>query len=266
MNGPAQEWHCKHLVISVPVSPDKPGAKPEIKHIMLRSILVAFIVSTSVISPAMSEEARAQRTLSLSGHGEVRTTPDIASISVGVITNSETATAALDANNKNMQAVLDALKAAGIAARDIQTSNLMVSQRYENRSDGSSQPQTAGFDASNNVNIVIRDLDVLGKILDQVVNAGANQVNGISFGIEKEEPKLDDARKLAVKEARRKAELYAAASGVVLGKVLTISENAAYQPQSGAVFKARAESADSVPIAQGEQVLAVDVNVTWEIK
>jgi uncharacterized protein len=233
---------------------------------MLRSILVAFVISSSVITPAMSEEAKMQRTLSLSGHGEVRTTPDIASLSVGVITNAQTATAALDANNKAMQAVLGSLNAAGIAARDIQTSNLTVSQRYDNRTDRNSQPQTAGFDASNNVSIVIRDLGALGKILDQVVNAGANQVNGISFGIENEEPKLDDARKLAVKEARRKAQLYAAASGVVLGDILTISENAAYQPQSGAVFKARAESADSVPIAQGEQVLAVDVNVTWEIK
>jgi uncharacterized protein len=233
---------------------------------MLRSILVAFVISMSGISPAMSEEAKMQRTLSLSGHGEVRTTPDIASLSVGVITNAQTATAALNANNKAMQSVLDSLNAAGIAARDIQTSNLTVSQRYDNRSDGNSQAQTAGFDASNNVSIVIRDLGALGKILDQVVNAGANQVNGISFGIDNEEPKLDDARKLAVKEARRKAQLYAAASGVVLGNVLTISENGAYQPQSGAVFKARAESADSVPIAQGEQVLAVDVNVTWEIK
>lgn len=233
---------------------------------MLRSILVAFVISSSVIWPAMSEEAKTQRTLSLSGHGEVRTTPDIASLSVGVITNAQTATDALNASNKAMQAVLDSLNAAGIAARDIQTSNLTVSQRYDNRSDGNSQPRTAGFDASNNVSIVIRDLGALGKILDQVVNAGANQINGISFGVENEEPKLDDARKLAVKEARRKAQLYATASGVVLGDVLTISENAAYQPQSGAVFKARAESADSVPIAQGEQVLAVDVNVTWEIK
>jgi uncharacterized protein len=233
---------------------------------MLKLFLTAIIISTAAMSPALSEETKMQRTLSLSGHGEVRTTPDIASLSVGVMTNAETATAALDANNKSMQSVIDALNAAGIAARDVQTSNLTVNPRYDSRSDSSSQPLTAGFDASNNVNIVIRDLSALGKILDQAVNAGANQVNGISFGVENEEPKLDEARKLAVKEARRKAELYAAVSGVALGDVLTISESGGYQPQPGAAFKARAQSSDAVPIAQGEQILAMDVNVTWEIK
>ncbi len=233
---------------------------------MFKSLLTALIVTAAAVTPSPAGETRMQRTLSLSGHGEVRATPDIASLSVGVMTNAETATAALEANSKAMQAVLDALKAAGIAARDIQTSNLMVNPRYDSRSDDSSQPKTAGFDASNNVNIVMRDLGAMGKILDQVVNAGANQINGISFGVENEGPKLDDARKLAVKEARRKAELYAAASGVSLGGVITITEGGAYQPQQGLVFKARAEAMDSVPISQGEQVLAVDVNMTWEIK
>ncbi len=237
---------------------------------MFKSILAALVISTAVITPtfapAYAEETKMQRTLSLSGHGEVRVVPDIASLSLGVITNAENAAAALDANSRAMKAVLESLKSAGIAAKDIQTSNLMINPRYDDRSSGGSNPQAAGFDATNNVNIVVRDLNSLGKILDTAVAAGANQVNGITFGVENDQPKLDEARKLAVTEARRKAELYATAANVSLGNVISINEGTSYQPSPNAAFKARAESAADVPIANGEQVLAIDVNVTWEIK
>ncbi len=233
---------------------------------MLKSLCAALLLVAATAMPIAAEESRMQRTISLTGHGEVRTTPDIASLSMGVFTNATTATAALEANNVAMRKVLDALKTAGIATKDIQTSNLMVNPRYEPRPDESGQTQAAGFDASNNVSVIIRDLNAIGKILDKVVSAGANQVNGISFGVEDDVPKLDEARKLAVKEARRKAELYAAAAGVSLGNVITLSEGGSYQPPPGALFRARAQEASDVPIAQGEQVLAVDVNMTWEIK
>ncbi len=233
---------------------------------MIKSLFAALLIVAATAMPTVAEESKMQRTISLTGHGEVRTTPDIASLSMGVFTNAASATAALEANNKAMRKVLHALEAAGIAPKDIQTSNLMVNPRYEPRPDESGQPQAAGFDASNNVSVVIRDLNVLGKVLDLVVSAGANQVNGINFGVEDDAPKLDEARKLAVKEARRKAELYAAAAGVSLGNVITISEGGPYQPPPGALFKASAPEASDVPIAQGEQVLAIDVNVTWEIK
>lgn len=233
---------------------------------MIKSLFTALLIVAATAMPIAAEEPKMQRTISLTGHGEVRTTPDIASLSMGVFTNAASATAALEANNKAMRKVLEALKAVGIAPKDIQTSNLMVNPRYEPRPDESGQSQAAGFDASNNVSVVIRDLNALGKVLDLVVSAGANQVNGINFGVEDDAPKLDEARKLAVKEARRKAELYAAAAGVSLGNVIMISEGGSYQPPPGALFKARAQEASDVPIAQGEQVLAIDVNVTWEIK
>ncbi len=233
---------------------------------MLKTLIATLILTSASALPAFAEETRMQRTLSLSGHGEVRATPDIASLSLGVYTNAPTATSALEANNKAMQSVLDALKAAGIAAKDIQTSNLMVHPRYEQRPDDSGQQQAAGFDATNTVNIVMRNLDTLGKVLDQVVATGANQINGTTFGLADDQAQLDEARKDAVKDARRKAELYASATGVSIGEVISISEGGSYQPQPGPMFKARAAEASDVPIAQGEQVFAIDVNITWEIK
>jgi uncharacterized protein len=216
--------------------------------------------------PAIADDMKLARTLSLSGHGEVSVAPDIASLSLGVFTNGKTAAAALDGNSAAMAKVLAALKAAGVADKDLQTSNLMVNPRYDSRNDGA-LPVATGFDVSNTVTITVRHLTTVGKLLDQAVVAGANQVNGLSFGVANDQPVLDEARKRAVAEAKRRAEIYAGASGVRLGHIITIVEGGAYQPQPMVMAKAAMmERSNDVPIAQGEQVISIDVNITWEIK
>jgi hypothetical protein len=206
------------------------------------------------------------RTISLSGHGEVRLAPDVAIVNLGVASQAAVAKDALAANTTAMQAVFAALKAAGIADKDVQTSNFMVQPRYNFNNEGKA-PTLIGYEVSNSVTVTVRKLDTLGSVLDAVVQSGSNQINGIQFDVSQPEAALDEARKLAVADAKRKAEIYVAAANVKLGSVLSVAEGTfAPPPQPMMRTTMKMDAAAPVPIAQGEQTLAVDVNVVWEIK
>ena len=236
---------------------------------MLKSLIAASALTFAAASltPALADDDKPLRTISLSGHGEVRMAPDLAIVTVGVMSSAATAREALDANTKSMEGVMAALKDASIELRDIQTSNFSVNPRYDYGQNNAQPPKVIGYDVSNNVTITVRKLDGLGAVLDQVVSSGSNQINGVQFQVSRPEAATDEARKLAVADALRKANVYTVASGVTLGQIVSLSEGGGYQPPVP-VFKtmrAEAVSAD-VPVAQGEQTIAVDVNFTWEIK
>jgi uncharacterized protein len=233
---------------------------------MLRFALLATAFAAFAM-PALAEEARPLRSISIAGHGEVRGRPDLAIVTIGVLRTADTAREALDANNAAMAEIMAALKAAGIEAGDIQTTNFSVNPRYNYGSSGNEPPKVGGYDVANNVTITVRKLDTLGAVLDKAVSTGSNQINGVMFSFAKPEPMQDDARKLAVADARRKAELYLAAAGASLGQVISISEGAAYQPPVPMMTQAKAaDGAGTVPVAEGEQAVAADVNIVWEIK
>ena len=235
---------------------------------MFRSLLAASAMTAAVAltSPALAGEHAMPRTISLSGHGEVRLAPDTAIVNLGVASQAPAAKDALAANTAAMQAVFAALKAAGIEDKDVQTSNFMVQPRYNFNNEGKA-PTLIGYEVSNSVTVTVRKLDTLGGVLDAVVQAGSNQINGIQFDMSKPDAALDEARKLAVADARRKAEIYAAAASVNLGNILSISEGSfAAPPQPMMRTTMKMDAAAPVPIAQGEQTLAVDVNIVWEIK
>ena len=220
----------------------------------------------AAVSPALAEGGKMPRIISLSGHGEVRTTPDIAFVTTGVVTQGATAAEALAANTKAMTDLFAALKDAGIEDKDAQTSNFSVQPRYDYSNNQA--PKMVGYDVSNNVTVKLRKVDTLGALLDKMVQSGSNQISGISFDVSKPEDKLDEARKLATQDATRKAKLYAEAMGLQLGGVVQVSEGGSAQPPApvlrGKVMMA--EAAAPVPVAAGEQVIAADVNVIWEIK
>jgi uncharacterized protein len=234
---------------------------------MIKTLLTAAILALLVaITPALAEEAKLVRSISISGHGEVRAVPDVASISIGVATQGATAREALDGNSKTMKALFDTLKQAGIDARDMTTSNFSVGPRLDYGNNNGQPPKVVGYDVNNMVTVTVRKLEDLGGLLDVAVTTGSNTINGIQFSVSKPDVMLDDARKAAIADARHKAEVYAAAGGFKLGDILSISEGAAYQPAVPYLAKsARAESAD-VPIAQGEQALTIDVSISYEIK
>lgn len=201
--------------------------------------------------------------LSVTGEGQVQAAPDMATVTLGVTNDADSAKAALDANNQAVSAVFAELKAAGIDARDIQTSGLSLGPRYEYPASGGN-PTTNGFTATNMVTVQVRALDKVGTVLDAVVQQGANTLNGISFGLQDPVPATDEARKAAVADARRKAELYAAAAGVKLGSIRSISENggSAPVPMAAAAF----EKAGSVPVAAGQMAVSASVSIIYDLK
>lgn len=206
------------------------------------------------------------RRITVVGDGSVDTPPDMATISLGVVTEARGAREAIDENSRAMEAVLGRLRAAGIEERDLQTAGFSVSPRF----DYSSRPQPAeitGFVAQNTLTVRIRDLSRLGGILDEVARDGANSFQGLSFGLREPGPAEDAAREAAVAEARRKAELYAAAAGVTLGDLMRLSEESFGGPQP--MMMAQAEmrmSSDEVPVAAGEVTVSARVTLVYAIE
>jgi uncharacterized protein YggE len=225
------------------------------------------MLSTLVLSAALALplSARADDALApmitVTGTGTVEAAPDIATLTIGVTTQGDTAADALGANTAALEAVMARLTLAGIEARDMQTSNLSLNPNwtgYENN-----KPTISGYVANNMLTIRVRQLDGLGSVLDAAVADGANTLNGLSFGLADPEPALNEARKEAVQDARARAELLATAAGVKLGRILSISEAGA-APDPMPMF--RAEVSDkAVPVAGGELGLSANVTIFYEI-
>ncbi len=221
--------------------------------------------------PAFAQQAPTP-SISLQGTGTVSTAPDMATITSGVVTQAKTAREALDQNNQAMSKLVEVIKSAGIEDKNIQTSGFRVEPQYvysdqRDQNGYTKPPEIVGYQVTNNVTVEVHKLDALGGVLDQMVTAGSNSINGISFGVDDPAATLDAARKSAVEDARHKAELYADALGLTLGPVISVSENGGNVPQPFAV-KAMAMDAraESVPVQTGEMDYSVTVSVSWEIE
>ena len=216
-------------------------------------------------TPAVIQPLNGTR-LDVSATGEVRRVPDIAIISAGVVTRSSTAVQALEQNAARMERVRAALKRAGIADRDIQTSNISLNPEYryvENQA-----PQLVGYTASNSVNVRFRDIRNTGRILDALVAEGANQINGPSLTIDKPEAALDEARVKAIANGRARADLYARALGMRVVRLLSVSESGGYSvpPPRPMMERAMAAGAADSKIDPGEQELQVSVAMSFELQ
>lgn len=208
-----------------------------------------------------------ETTLSISAEGSVNREPDIAFLNAGVQTRGETAQAAMSANSAAMNGVFDALAAADVDRSDMQTSNFSLQPQYDysNRQSGE-PPRLTGYQASNQLTVRVRDLDNLGETMDALVSAGGNTFSGLNFALEDDRAAKNAARDIAMKEAIARAELYAAASGYEVARVVTINESGGFSPQPMAMM-AEARSMDrSTPIASGEVGYLVTVNVTFELR
>jgi len=241
---------------------------------ILLAITLGALTSFVSITAANSQERREilPPSISVTGTGQIFARPDMAQISMGVTTEAPTASAALAQNNDKMSALMKALASKGVPERDVLTSNFSVFPEYRHDPSPMSSPQERrlptiiGYRVNNEVHVRIRKLEDLGGILDEVIRSGANQVHGISFSIAEPAPVLDEARKKAVADARRKAELLAAASGTRLGKVLYINEGGGIMPPPRPMMMMEARAASSVPIASGEQEMSASVNVVYAIE
>src|SRR5471032_237716 len=193
----------------------------------MKTALFAALMLVAGLAPALGQAA-ANRTLTMSGQGEVRAAPDTVTLSAGVTGEAPTAAAALAANTARMQSVFAALKKLGVADKDMQTANFSVSPQMANIPN--QPPRVTGYQVSNQLQVRLDDVAKLGPALDALVTAGANQMNGIDFAIQDPAPLLAQARADAVADARAKAETYARAAGVSLGPILSISENGGQGP------------------------------------
>jgi uncharacterized protein YggE len=204
-------------------------------------------------------------TISVTGEGHVELAPDMATINLGVTTEDRAAAAALSANSERLTQVISALKDAGIEGRDIQTSGLSLNPRYD-YSNSNGAPLLTGYIASNSVTVRVRDLSLLGGLLDSVVTQGANTLNGLNFGLQDDAAARDEARRLAVEEAARKAAVYANAAGVALGPILSITEAGAVPAPMLRMMAAEsfAKGAD-VPVAEGELTVTDNVAILYAI-
>ena len=204
--------------------------------------------------------------ISVTGEATISAPPDLAQIDAGVASDAKTAREASDANNAAMAKVLQALKAANIDDKDIQTSRLSLQPQYAQPSASRPGPSTVtGYRASNHVTVKLRDVAKVAGVIDTLVAAGANEIGGINFSVSQASKLLDQAREQAVADARRKAEIYAKAAGVTLGAPLAISEEGSPAP---VLFRKMSGGmpAAAAPVAPGEETLAITVNVSWAIK
>jgi uncharacterized protein YggE len=202
--------------------------------------------------------------LSISAEAQARRTPDVATISAGVVTQSTDANGAMRANATQMDKVMAAIRAAGVAERDIQTSGVNLNPQYkyvENQN-----PTIIGYQAGNNVNLKIRDIGKLGKVLDALVASGANQINGPTFEVDQPEPAYDEARRAALDKAQVRAQMYAKALGMRVRRIVSISEGGSFRPPGPVPMMAmRAKAESDTAISPGETTLGANLDVVFEL-
>jgi uncharacterized protein len=227
---------------------------------------LAVLASLALVAaPALAQNP--PPAISVSGEANVSVAPDLAQVEGGVTSEAKTAREASEANNAAMGKVLLALKGAGIDEKDYQTSRLSLQPQYAPATPNRNTPQISGYRASNRITIKVRDVTKVANVIDTLVGAGANEIGGINFIVTQASKALDEARGKAVADARRKAEIYAKAAGVMLGEAINITEEGAAPPP---VFRSKMAAPmavnSSAPVAPGEEQLSITVNVTWAIK
>ena len=223
----------------------------------LRILSSALIIAAAALASLPARAA--ERLVTVTGEATVSVAPDMAVIRIGVTSQGKTAREASDANARQMTAVLAAIKDAGIAERDVQTSRLSLQPQYDPNKSGTAR--LLGFQVTNQLTIKIRDVAKMPGILDRAIGAGANEMSGIEFVVSQQSKLLDQARDDAIADARRKAALYARAAGAKLGPVAAIAEEGSNPPPR----LMQAMRAGAVPVSPGEQTLRAVVTVSYEL-
>lgn len=238
---------------------------------LLRKAVLAAGLGAALVGavPALAQDTAAPTgSITMEGRGTVSVSPDMAVISASVVTTGDNAAEALAGNSEAIAKVIDAIKAEGIEAGDIQTRGFGIYPRYDHSKSSGQQPDIAGYEIRNGVEVKVRDLAKLGTLLTLTVESGANAVDGIRFEVSDPQDKLDEARKQAVAAARHKAEVFAASAGVELGTIVSITETGVEMPRP---VMMRAEGlmmakAGPVPVEAGEEVIGANVTIRWSLK
>lgn len=228
-----------------------------------RALIVVALLAAVLVGAgeAIADDRAPGAVLTVTGSGSATARPDTAHVQAGVVTQATTAAQAIRANSEAMSRVLRRLAAAGIADTDVRTTGLVVMPL---RRDARNQrPEIVGYEVANRVVVRVRALDRLGALVDQIVAEGANALDSIGFSLGDPRPVLDAARERAVADARHRADLYARALGVRLGRAVTVVEAGPAEPIRP---RAAMTAAAAVPIAPGEEEYTVTVTVTYALE
>lgn len=230
----------------------------------MKTILLGVLCWWPAIALAAGQDNAPAPSIVVSGFGEAFAKPDMAELEAGVVSQAETANAALEANNEKVTELLSALRELGVADGDIRTQNISVRPQYE--SQGKRSPQITGFEVRNQLAVKVRDLGRLGEILGRLVAAGGNIVNRVQMGVADPAKLLDQARRAALADAKHKAEIYADAAGVKLRQPLLIHENAAPTQKPVPLLERVSITSGEVPVMPGETSFQVQISVTYAIE
>lgn len=245
-----------------------------LRRLTMTGLIAAVALLALGALPAAAQDATptpesnaTMRTITVTGHGAITVTPDIASVTLGMTNTSRTLEAAQTDVSDRLAAVTKVLEANGVAKDDIQTAGYNVSIQYDYDRDGNLKG-ISGYTVSSGLNVTVRKVADLGVILDQSVTAGANLVSNVSFNVSDPSKPASQARALAVKDARAKADEYAKASGTVVTGVVSIEETSAPQPAPRVMSAEAAPSggaAKAVPVSAGTTEVDVDITIVFEI-
>lgn len=259
---------------------------------VVASILLTFAAGAAAqtaptvqVSPLGPDSAL----LSLTADGKSNRIPDLAVFSAGVVTHGVTASEALGGNSRQMDRVVAALKRSGIAERDIQTSAISLSPRWNNPEADAQRiaretrqpyvqptepPRIIGYEARNSVQVRVRKLGEMGKIIDTLIEAGANEVNGPSFTLDDQRAAMDEARAEAVANGKQRAEFYARAAGMRVVRLLSMTEGGGFYPVQEIFVSARRGGVAGAPpppppppapVSPGELTLGVNLSMQFEL-
>ena len=238
---------------------------------LISGAVAGLLFLFTAVTSAQAEQQEPYPQIVVSGQGSADIAPDMAVLQLTVTREAQTARAALDANSAAMAEVLKALRAEGVAERDLQTSNFSIQPKYvypsQKSQDEDRTPRIVGYTVRNGLSVRVRELAKLGSIMDKSVTLGVNEGGNILFTNDDPAAAIEQARAGAVADAMGKAKALAAAAGVKLGKVLELSEHS-YQPGPVPMMKGEmmmARAADSVPVAAGENSYQVTVNMSYGI-
>ena len=236
---------------------------------MFKPVFVATALLLTACNPGaptyISTGSAQQPSLQVSATGDASASPDRATVSAGVVQQGKTAREAMFGNATLMTSVFDELTAAGIPKSDITTSQLSLQPQYDYRD--RSKPTIKGYEARNTVTVKSDDIDQVGPMLDALVRAGVNNINQVKFTVKDPKDALTKAREDAIREAREKAKSMAAAAGVKLGPLLSMTESNGRSNPQPIYARSSFSTAESVstPISAGDQTLSVSVNLSYGI-
>ena len=230
-------------------------------------LATAAVLAVALAHPVSAQDTGAAEfaatTLSLSADAQVQAVPDLANVQVGVRAQAPTASSAMSEQRRRMAAVFDALKAQGVADRDIQTSELSLEAQYAD--DGRAPRRLTGYQASNTVIVRLHDSSArVGLVVDALVASGANEIDGVGFELADPTAAQDDARRLALRALQAKADLYAQATGYHIRRLVRLSEGGGVQPRPMAMPMMALRRVSS-PVAAGELTVEVSVSGVYEL-